>query len=829
MNPRRRLETNLKKEKPIKIGILAPILLSLSSTVFARSQDASSASPETLFVFALVFLPFIAAALVPLVYRFIGEKTAYYSAGVAAVGFALMLLIYGTKGVVTIPWIPALGINLSFYVDGLSVLIGFLATGVGIIILTYSGGYMHGEPYQPKFYASLLAFMGSMLGVVFAGDLILLFVFWELTSISSFMLIGHYQSQDSKYAARKSMLITVGGGLFMLISFLTISSVTGTFSIVKLLSHPETVQHELRAAGMFIPVLTTLIVGAAAKSAQVPLHIWLPNAMEAPTPVSAFLHSATMVKAGVYLLARFRPLLLSTEWMTVLVPLGLLTMTVAGILAVASTDIKELLAYSTASHLGLIVAALGFTTGIGAEAAGFHILNHALFKASLFLVAGIIAHEAGTRLISELGGLHGKLPYTALITVIAGLAMGGIPPFNGFQSKELLFEASWHTASHIGGLTWLAPITAVFGSVFTFAYSLKFISLFFNERPESLDNVHKPSLTMLLPPLLLTGGVLMVTALPQAAIDTLIQSVVESSSLEAHHMHVSLIPHLSPAFGMSIITMILGLGAFKHYTKIHDTVNSFLSDHPVFKSNWWYNNGLEKVKQTSQLLTEKIHHNQLRGYLYTALTALCLMVISAYLAASVGLPALKISLSLPMILVLGVALTGAFAVTVSESHISGVLTLSILGAMTGIFYILARAPDLALTQIVVETLALVVFILVLDKLPEFYGEIKTFQKITDGLLSLTVGLTAFVTVLVSTAADPVKISDYFIENSVGKGGGSNIVNVILVDFRGFDTMGEITVVSMAALSVVTFIAMRSDYPWFRKDVFNTAKKEGESQ
>jgi len=814
----------LRKETEVKLSRLSILIILLASSGVAKSQEASAGSPDSPLVFSLVFLPFAAAALVPLVYKLIGEKTAYYAASIAVSSFGIMLMLYGAHGNVSIPWISALGISLSFYIDGLSILIGFLATGIGTIILIYSSGYMHGEPYQPKFYASLLAFMGSMLGIAFASDLILLFVFWELTSVSSFILIGHYQNEASKYAARKSMLITVGGGLFMLVSFLMISSVTGTFSIVELLSHPEKVQSQLRAAGMFLPVLGTLVIGAAAKSAQLPLHIWLPNAMEAPTPVSAFLHSATMVKAGVYLLARFRPVLLSTEWMAVLVPLGLTTMTVAGILAVASTDIKELLAYSTASHLGLIVAALGFVSGIGAEAAGFHVLNHALFKASLFLVAGVIAHEAGTRTIDKLSGLRHSLPLTAVIATVAGLAMGGVPPFNGFQSKELLFEASWHAATHMGGLVWLAPAAAVFGSVFTFVYSMKFISLFFGEEKEKLE-LDKPADSMIVPPIWLMIGVLLVTIFPQTAVDMVVQGVIESASLEVHHLHVSLIPHLSPALGMSILTLGFGAAGFKYYSRIHRGVNGFLNSYPHFKANWWYDNGLEEAEIFSGKVAQFVHHGSVRRYIYTALAGFTGFSLAGYAAASVVVPSISLGIGLPTSLVLGVAVTAAFASIKSDSHISGVLTISVVGAMVAIFYILARAPDLALTQLVVETLSLLIFLLVLDQLPSFYGKIKKSRKIVDGALSVVVGGTVALTVLLATSADPKSISQYFVKNAVGKGGGTNIVNVILVDFRGFDTMGEITVISMAALAIVTLISMRGRYPMFKKDTESRMKEK----
>ena len=303
---------------------------------------------------AVVTLPFLGAALTPLVHRVLGERTAYFAAAVAAGSLALVGSLFGTHGSVVVPWIPNYGVSLAFYVDGLALLISTLASGVGVLVFTYSGGYMHGEPGQAKYYATLLAFMGSMLGVALAADLIALFVFWELTSVSSFLLIGHYQDATaSQYAARKSMLITVAGGLFMLVGFLLLAvvaagvpEVDSAFRLAgegSIIAAAEPMVEAMRAQGLFGPILLLVGVGAATKSAQVPFHIWLPNAMEAPTPVSAFLHSATMVKAGVYLVGRFRPLLLTDEWTLVFGVLGLGTMTVTAILAVAASDIKELL------------------------------------------------------------------------------------------------------------------------------------------------------------------------------------------------------------------------------------------------------------------------------------------------------------------------------------------------------------------------------------------------------------------------------------------------------------------------------------------------------
>ncbi|CCQ34740.1 Na(+):H(+) antiporter, subunit A [Halorhabdus tiamatea SARL4B] len=785
-------------------------------------------------------MPFLAAAVAPLVYRLIGDRVAYFGAAVAAVAFGLIGTQYGTEGVVSIPWIPSLDVSLALYVDGLSLLLGFVVSGIGILIFTYSGGYMHDEPGKAKFYTTLLVFMGAMLGVAFAADLLALFVFWELTSVSSFVLIGHYQDDpDSQYAARKAMIITVAGGLFLLIAFLLLQTVsadvmgTASFRLVggeeSMIANAEAMREGLRSAGLFVPVLGLLAVGAAAKSAQVPLHIWLPNAMEAPTPVSAFLHSATMVKAGVYLVGRFRPLLGSAEWELLFAGLGLLTMTVGAMLAIKADDIKELLAYSTASHLGLIVAGFGLQSIYGAETGAFHILNHALFKAALFLVAGIVAHEAGSRLLSDLGGLWRDLPITAAVAVVAALGMAGIPPFNGFYSKELLFEATFHAAEHAGGLWWILPAVAVFGSVFTFLYSIKFLSLFFGDRPDALENVHSPPLPMLAPPVILAtlagliglGGIVSTTGVqfgPLGGFEAFINRILEGAGASEPHFGYHLPTSVTPAAGMSAITIGVGAVAYPYYDRLAAVVDRLASIEPL-SPNWYYDGIMDWFDRT-RVVAGRLHTGRIRTYAIWLLVGVAALTIGGYVAAGVVLPALSsITLAVPIIIVLGVAVVAALAVTSAPSHVAGVLTLSILGFMVAIFYILANAPDLALTQLVIETLVLVLFLLVLNKLPEFYGDLKRRQILTDSLISGVVGVTVFLTVLVSTAATPGQpIYEYFLERGgipaehgqtlLDWGGGSNIVNVILVDFRAFDTMGEISVIAMAALSIITMIAMR---------------------
>lgn len=765
--------------------------------------------------FLAVCLPFVAAALVPVVYPLFGERTGYVGAAVAFACFGLLATQVGSEATVSIPWIPALEVSLRFHVDGWALLFALLASGVGALVFAYSVGYMHGEGGLVRYYAALLAFMGSVLGVALSADLLALFVFWELTSICSFLLIGHRtEDASSRYAARMAMIVTVGGGLFVLIGFLALFVASGsafgteTFSLVAMLEEPEAMRAALREAGLFVPALLLLAVGVASKSAQVPLHFWLPNAMEAPTPVSAFLHSATMVKVGVYLVGRLRPLLEGPEWMLLFATLGLVTMTVGAVLAVASSDIKELLAYSTASHLGLMVAAFGFTVPYGAEAGVFHLLNHALFKAPLFLIAGIVAHEVGTRRIDELGGLRRDLPFTALLTVVAALGMAGFPPFNGFYSKELLFDAAYEVAHTAGGLAWLYPVVAVFASVFTVLYSLRFLALFFGARPDELGSVHRPPATLLVPPTVLVAVAAVIGIDPQFAVDSFVGWAVEPTALEAHEMHAGLPSSLSPPVAMSAVTIVVGLATYPLYDRLRDGVRALTTPGPI-RANWWYDAALAGLGTASTRSIPVIQNGRVRTAVTWVLGTASVLALAGYAATRVSLPAYDgLGVSLPAVLVLVVAVSIALAVTRAPSHIAGVLTLSILGVMIAVFYILASAPDLALTQLVVETLLLLVFLLVVEELPEFYGDLDHGRAVRDGLLSIVVGATVFLTVLLTTRSPPGggdSIARYFAEQSVPGGGGTNIVNVILVDFRGFDTLGEITVVAIAAIAVLALM------------------------
>jgi len=773
-------------------------------------------SPDLAVVLAAVALPFAAAATIPLVYRVLGERTGYYGAAVALACVGLLASQHGTTGVVGVEWIPALSVGLHFYVDAWALLFAFLASGVGVLVFVYSAGYMHGESSLPRYYATLLAFMGSIVGVALATDLLALFLFWELTSVCSFVLIAHHATDpDSQYAARMAMVLTVGGGLFLLVGLVLLriaaTGVVGDESLhlAAMLERDEAVRASLRSNGYFLPLLLLVGLGAATKSAQVPLHFWLPNAMAAPTPVSAFLHSATMVKVGVYLLGRLRPLLLGPEWTALFATLGVLTMLVTAVLAVAATDVKELLAYSTASHLGLMVAGFGFAADYGAGAGVFHLLNHATFKAALFLVAGILAHQAGTRALAEMGGLRRDLPVTAAIAGVAALGMAGLPPFNGFYSKELLFEAAYEAGHGHGGLWWVLPAAAVLASVFTVLYSLRFLALFLGDRPDALGAVPRPPATLLVPPAVLAVVAGALGLFPGLAGEVVVNAGMTATGGDPGHVHLGLPTALSPALAMSAISLGGGAVAYPAYGRLHGGIRRVVAAVPPARPSWWYDRALRGLARGGAVAVPRVQNGVLRTYATWMVASAFGLALLGFAAADVAVPAVDpVGVSPTIAVVLFVGVVAAAAAATAPAHVVGVLLLSLLGLMLAIFFILASAPDLALTQLVVETLALLLFLLVVEELPAFYGELDRRRAARDAVLSLAVGGTVFLTVLLTAGRAESVLAQQFVEWSVDRGGGTNVVNVILTDFRAFDTLGESVVIAIAAISVLTLVLMR---------------------
>ncbi len=775
-------------------------------------------APDAAIVVTAVVLPFVAAVLSPLLSRVLGEQTGYVGALIGAASFGLLATQVGNDGTVGWSWIPALGVRFQFTVDGWGLLFALLASGIGVLVFTYSARYMRGEGGLARYYAGLLAFMGSILGVALASDLVFIFLFWELTSLASFVLIGHHSDDpESRYSARMAMIVTVGGGLCLLAGLLVLSVAARgalggvTFDLTAMLANDEAMRASLRESGLFVPGLVLIAIAAAAKSAQVPLHLWLPGAMVAPTPVSAFLHSATMVKVGVYFLGRVRPLLMSHEWVLLVATLGLLTMIVGAVLAVAATDTKELLAYSTASHLGLMIAGFGLDVVYGGEAGAFHLLNHALFKAPLFLVAGIVVHEAGTRTLSSLGGLWRELPITAVITGVAALGMAGIPPFNGFYSKELLFEATYEVAHDVGGIAWLYPIVATVASVLTVVYSLKFLAVFTGERRAPVENVHRPPVVLVAPPAVLAGAAALVSVAPQLAVDTVVQGAVEATATGEADLTVGLPTHITPPVVMSAIAILGGVLTYPFAGRLAAAIDRGVHAPVPVRPSGWYDR-IVSTTEASARFGRVVHNGLLRTYVIWVATAGSLLALTGFAVAGAvpGIEGLTVPLGVAVVLV--IAVLAAIAVTAAPSHVAGVLTLSILGFMLAIFFILASAPDLALTQLVVETLVLLIFLLVFQRLPSFYSDVRSLVLARDVAVSILVGTMAFVSVLLTApevGAGPTSVARYYTEQAVPVGGGANVVNVILVDFRAFDTLGELLVVAVAAIAILVLVTMRT--------------------
>ena len=790
------------KQRPRTVLTAAITSLTVSGLVLGYATGFSN----HFFLMAALLAPFISSVIIASLYSYLGDKSAYIGLFAALISFTSILQLKGSGFTPVYDWVPSLQITAGFMVDGLSVMMALLASGIGALIFLYSRRYMEHEDWKRKYYSVLSAFMGSMIGLVLSSDLILMFLFWEFTSVCSFLLISHSQRTASGiYASKKALLLTAGSGMVLLTGFLILGEAAGTYSLVQILS--QDLSATLSDQGLYIAALVFIVAGAAAKSAQVPFHIWLPDAMEAPTPVSAFLHSATMVKAGVFLLARLRPALSEgVLWTPLLLSLGLLTMCTGAVLAVYAEELKELLAYSTASHLGLITAGLGFQSVLGAETASFHIFNHAVFKASLFMVAGTVLHETGTQKIRELSGLRKDWPMLAVVATVSALSMAGLPLLSGFYSKELLFKTSYSFASGAGGIAWLLPLVAVLGSVFTFMYSIRFLSVFYGSKGEGQ---HSLPGSMVLPPAVLASVAFMAGLMPNRFIQALVLSALRSVSDGAHGMSVHVVPGLKPAFGMSILTLGTGILAYRRLQGICRSIHAVLQK-SVLTANHYYHLLLELSRRQSDWLTDLVETSLVRTYITWVLVVASLSALAGYIISGpLQVPAF--SVRLPVAIVLATSVAAVYAVTGSDTYISSVLTLSILGFMVSIFYLLMDAPDLVMTQLVVESLTLIIFLLVLNRLPDYTKRIKSSRKMRDILISGSAGLMVFASVLYSTAEEtPGKLAEYYIENALPGSGGTNVVNVILVDFRGLDTMGEISVIFMAGLAIMMLFRMRGE-------------------
>ncbi len=770
----------------------------------------------------LILLPFMGSALAAMLPGNARNGEAWLSGGVAVTAFAIAASLFpqvANGGVVRreIAWMPEFGLNFTLRMDGFAWMFTMLITGIGLLVVIYARYYMSPKDPVPRFFAFLLAFMGAMQGMVISGNLILLGIFWELTSIFSFLLIGYWHhNAAARDGARMALIITGIGGLALLVGLILIGHIVGSYELDVVLASGDAIRdHDL-----YVPALLLVLLGALTKSAQFPFHFWLPNAMAAPTPVSAYLHSATMVKAGVFLLARLWPVLSGTdEWFFIVGLTGMATLLLGAFFAIFQQDLKGLLAYSTISHLGLITTLLSLGSPLAAVAAIFHMMNHATFKASLFMAAGIIDHEAGTRDMRKLSGLFSFLPITATLAMVASAAMAGVPLLNGFLSKEMFFAETLeqHHGSLLDGM---APYAATIASAFAVAYSLRFIhTVFFGPKPVDLPREpHEPPHWMRLPIELLVLICLIVGIIPGLTVGPYLHAAV-----------VSVLGDRTPEYSLAVwhginTPLIMSVVALASGVLLYLSLRSYLArgedGPPLFRElrgqriferilvtiSWRWARWLESHLGTRRL------QPQLRLVVSIAFVAALWPLFSA--GFNIGVPTFAgvDPVFAAIWAVGGICAVGA-AHQAKYHRLAALILMGGAGIVTCITFVWFSAPDLAVTQLVVEIVTTVLILLGLRWLPKRIEEVDNsvrpaarMRRHRDFALAVLcgVGMTMIAYAMMTTPL-PDTIADFFLTRAYSEGGGTNVVNVILVDFRGFDTFGEITVLGIVALTVFALL------------------------
>ena len=751
-------------------------------------------------------LPFLGAVFPALLIR-AGRNSCAWSAGLVTFLALLGILLHAPdvmRGDVVkaqAPWLPSLGLEAHFFLDPLGLFFATLILGIGLLIILYARFYLSREDPMGQFYAYLLLFQGAMVGIVLSDNILLLVIFWELTSLSSFLLIGYWRHlPEGRQGARMALAVTGGGGLALIGGMLLLGEAAGSFDLSVILQHRDQIQ----ASPLYTPALILILLGCFTKSAQFPFHFWLPHAMAAPTPVSAYLHSATMVKAGLFLMARLWPVLAGTDlWFYLVATTGLVTMVLGAVIAVFKDDLKALLAFSTVSHLGLITMLLGFGTEVAALAAVFHILNHATFKAALFMTAGIIDHEAHTRDIKRLGGLRKLMPITFVIATIASLSMAGIPPLNGFLSKELMLEEATHTVWD--GNTWIVMVLATIGALFSAAYSFRYIGHVFlgPVRDDYPHKPHDPPAGLWLSPAFLVVLVVLIGLFPQDLVGQIVFTVTDAVTGEHGHHHELKVWHgVTTALMLSGIAVLGGLVILALYKALRSLWDA--APRPEAKSI--FDRGLALVTRGARRLTDGLHDGSVTRY--AAILTLVVLVLG-YLAWSggvVGPVTRSVSDVTPLPAIGWFCLIGATLCIVAfhRNRLLVLVLIGVVGVIVSLGFNYFSAPDLALTQISVEVVTIILLLLALNFMPRMTPrESSAGRRTRDAVLSIGAGLGVgmlIYAILLRDFAFPT-ISDYHLANSYKGGGGTNVVNVILVDFRGYDTFGEIIVLGIAAIVI----------------------------
>ncbi|UIZ95908.1 monovalent cation/H+ antiporter subunit A [Acinetobacter johnsonii] len=769
---------------------------------------------ETSVLPIIILLPLIlGTTLVSLLKQSSRRLTAFAAVGVSMTSLGLLLtqareVFNGAVITQSWSWLPQLGIDFSFRLDALGLLFALLISGIGTLIYIYAYFYLGPKNSLNKLYLLLMLFMAAMLGISLSNNLILLLVFWELTSISSFLLVGYWSNYDAaQRGSRMALTITGMGGLAMLGGFILLGQITGTYEIDQIL----TMTAQIQSHALFVPTLLLILLGAFTKSAQFPFHFWLPNAMAAPTPVSAYLHSATMVKAGIFLVARLLPIFAGAALFHNLVTfIGLFTLCMAAFFAIFKEDLKGLLAYSTISHLGLIMCLLGIGSPLAVAAAIFHIINHATFKAALFMIAGIIDHESGTRDLRKLSGLWQLLPYTATLTMVTAASMAGVPLTNGFLSKEMFFTELLSNLS--GPVLICSAIVATLAGIFAVAYSVRLVHGVFFDGPlgKQVPNkdAHEPPFGMRAPATLLAILCILVGLFPALLVEKIVNSTARASTqvMDFEGAHLTLWHGFNMPLLMSVIASIGGLIFYFSLAKGGKIREIDLDPYlGRLQGRVAFDLFLKSLLLNSRKFKRLTENGKLQSYILWIVVFSIAIVSLPFLGQGLTTGTRELTHAPALAIVLWLLLFSSCWMMLWFHHerIKAVLISGAIGLVVTMVFICFSAPDLALTQITVDVVTTVLLLMSLSLLPQLTPyESSVSRRWRDALIAIGGGLgIAWITWLILTR-DHNSISWFFMQQSIPLGGGTNVVNVILVDFRGFDTFGEITVLGIAGIGAL---------------------------
>ncbi len=765
----------------------------------------------------IILLPLVlGTTLVSWLKQFSRGVTALGAIGVSLSSFLLLLsqapaIFDGAVITQTWSWLPQLGIDFSFRLDSLGLLFALLISGIGTLIYIYAYYYLNPKNSLSKLYLLLMLFMAAMLGISLSNNLIILLVFWELTSISSFLLVGYWSNYEAaQRGSRMALTITGLGGLAMLGGFVLLGQITGTYQLDQILMMTEQIQsHHL-----FVPTLLLILLGAFTKSAQFPFHFWLPNAMAAPTPVSAYLHSATMVKAGLFLVARLLPIFAGAAlFHNIVTFVGLFTLCMAAFFAIFKEDLKGLLAYSTISHLGLIMCLLGIGSPLAVAAAIFHIINHATFKAALFMIAGIIDHESGTRDLRKLSGLWQLLPFTATLTMITAASMAGVPLTNGFLSKEMFFTEL--VASLSGPLMVGSAIVATLAGIFAVAYSIRLVHGVFFDGPlgKQVPNkdAHEPAFGMRAPATLLAILCILVGLLPALLVEKIVNSTTQATTqnFDFEGTHLALWHGFNLPLLMSVIALLGGIIFYFSLAK-GGALREIDLDPKLgrLQGRVLFDLFLKNLLLNSRRFRRATENGKLQSYLLWIVIFTVGLVGFPLLSNAVGTGTRELTHAPALAIILWLLLFSACWMLLWFHHerIKAVLISGAVGLVVTMVFIGFSAPDLALTQITVDVVTTVLLLMSLSLLPQLTPyESSPTRRWRDAIIALGGGLGIAAIAWLIMTRDHNSISWFFLQQSIPLGGGTNVVNVILVDFRGFDTFGEITVLGIAAIGVLSLM------------------------